>query len=178
MKEFIYFFSLVLIIILLGASCTPKTEKVIMDSKTGHKEEERAKDIVMMTEPFVVASIKTTPCYGRCPVYEATLFSDGRVLWNGKKFTKRTGRFEARVSREAVSSVQREIKARGIFFMEDSYPAQRKLFISDLPNTIITVSSGAQPKVITDNHEAPRDLIAFEDYLKTFFDDIDWDEGH
>ncbi len=180
MKGIIRNFALAIFAILITTNCTPKVEQIVKESNTTERDEQKAeanqkpKDIVMMTAPYVVAAIKTTPCYGKCPVYEATLYSDGKVTWFGKKFTERIGRFETKVSEEVVADVRSKIKEGGIFFLEDSYPSQRKLFITDLPNTVISISNGAQPKVITDNHGAPKNLLIFEDYLKAFFEGIDW----
>ena len=171
-----YFF---LITFLSLAACTPKvTEVVEKPSKNSPAEVKTAPLPFQPVKTYVVTSIKTTPCYGKCPVYEAKLYSNGKAVWIGKKFTKREGKFETSVSKDEIQEIREEAKLRGIFFMEDSYPAQRKLFITDLPNTIISISNGATPKVITNNHKAPKNLIAFEDYLKDFFENLDWgDKG-
>lgn len=172
--KFIGTFSIFILIAM--AACTPKVNQAIpaASSKDMKAEDEAMPMAIEPAKPYIIASIKTTPCYGHCPVYEAMLYSNGKAIYIGKKNTPRAGRFEIKVDKEVVKEVLDEAKTKGIFFLNDSYPSQRKLFIPDLPNTIISVSSGATPKVITNNHKAPKNLIDFENYLKGFFDGLDW----
>ena len=169
----IYFF---LFTILSLAACTPKVADKVAEQpiKNSPAQEQTSPQHFQPAKVYLVASIKTTPCYGQCPVYEAKLFSDGKAVWIGKKFTERMGTFTTKVSKEVVKDVLDNARDGGIFFLADSYPEKQSLFIPDLPNTIVSVSHGATPKVITHNHKAPNELIIFEQYLKELFENLDW----
>jgi hypothetical protein len=43
-----------------------------------------------------------TPCFGLCPDYSVSIFGDGTVLYEGRRFVKNKGERHGRVSIDAV----------------------------------------------------------------------------
>ncbi len=130
---------------------------------------------VVSAKPHLVASIKKTACYGKCPVFEAKFYSDGKATYHGKKFVDREGYYVAVIDEFIVSEIARKANEIGFFKLDETYPKNGRN-ITDLPNTITMVNDGIQKKSIINNHEAPANLQEFEQYLQSQIDKLEWTE--
>ena len=120
-----------------------------------------------VAEPVLV--FQRTPCYGRCPVYTATIFADGRVEYDGQRFVELLGKHTLTLPVATVNQLLAE--ARRIHFTElsDKY----KGYTTDLPATLITVHPVGQPaKSVYAEEDIPKNLQAYIDYLKATLDPL------
>lgn len=186
-----------LYVLLIGGfwcfSCTPKsTEKLQKTDQTeaeveilSEESEELAeqdttiaisKPIEEVPEPIkidLLASIKKTACYGKCPVFEAKVYSNGRVVYQGEQFVEKRGLYEAQVSPEWIADIRTYAISLGYFKMNDYFPDENNV-IADLPNTITFLQHKAVEKTITNNHNAPVQLTRFEDFFLQKLESLDW----
>lgn len=110
----------------------------------------------------VILSMERTPCYGDCPVYSIKLYSNGLLLYNGEKFTDKTGCFYGKVSDREINQFNTYILEAGFFDLENKYPAKDRA-PADLPNCILYFKSGNREKKIEDQHwETPQTLKTIE----------------
>lgn len=116
---------------------------------------------------------KKTPCYGTCPVYEVKIFSDGQVTWHGKRNVERTGWYESRVSREVLNQIREKVFEADFLALENQYPVSEPK-VADLPSTITYVRIGDMEKFVTNTHDAPEQLLTFEQYLQNLIDGLAW----
>lgn len=121
----------------------------------------------------LVARIKKSPCFGKCPVFEAVLYSDGSASYKGKKNVEMLGEYEAQASEELAKLILEKAETIKYFELEDTYPTSGRL-IKDIPNTVTELNKNGQKKQITNNHNAPQELQDFEKYLLTTFDSLNW----
>jgi hypothetical protein len=68
--------------------------------------------------------MERTGCYGTCPVYNLNVESNGKVLFEGKFYTKTTGKIESDLSKEKINQLITEIDIAGFFGLKDSYTGQ------------------------------------------------------
>ncbi len=124
-------------------------------------------------EPDLTVSLKKTACFGKCPSYEVKLYEDGRATYQGFAYTSKKGVYEAKAPADLYKKIAE--RARGIHLnaMSAQFPADRK-FITDIPQTISFIRLGGVEKRIVDNFDAPADLIAYEKFLESVFDSLDW----
>jgi len=122
---------------------------------------------------FVVASIKKTPCFGRCPVYEATLYSDNRVVYEGKQYTDRKGTFQAKISNSQLEDLIKAALAADYFALAENYPINGQR-IADLPSTITFLKIGDKENKVNNNHDAPQALRAYEQAFVRLLDSLQW----
>ena len=54
------------------------------------------------------------------------------------------------------------------------YPIEEKMYIPDLPNTIITIKEYGKRKTVIDNHNAPKELKDFELFLLEKFKEVEF----
>lgn len=175
--------------LLLG--CNPKTAQKVTTSEPEVEqphtalpdETEPPKDTTMpeqepVPEPeeekiTLITSIKKTPCYGRCPVFEAKIYSDGTMTWYGKRFVDKEGHYEAVAPPDFMAQIQGIANEVQYFVFDKAYPNGGKK-IADLPNTITYLNLDGKEQKIENNHDAPRELRAFEDFLMEMMERAEW----
>ena len=139
-------FLLLLSIFLYSSSC--KTNKVDLQHLENNGE--------------LILSMERTPCFGACAVYEMKLFSNGLLLYNGKRFTEKTGCCYRKASKEEVKSVTDYIASSGFFELENKYPVAGKA-PTDLPGSTLYFKHGNNEKTISERSwETPFLLIEIE----------------
>jgi len=182
------YFSLLFLLISICISCTPKktariektpeqVEEVVVVEEVPRVEEvfEEPEVVVIEHEAVeLIASIKKTPCFGKCPVFEIKLFSDGVVNYIGKKYVDKLGVFEASISVEEAKMLIADIANLGYFSLEENYPNNGQK-ISDLPNTITFVKNKTESHTITNNHQAPQSLNQIENLLLQKLEVLEYD---
>ena len=55
-----------------------------------------------------VITLERTVCFGTCPVYVLTIYSDGRVEYVGKRFVKKIGSAAGRITRQQLEELVME----------------------------------------------------------------------
>jgi hypothetical protein len=71
-------------------------------------------------------------CYGRCPIYDLTIESDGKVTFEGKSWTKIIGKAEDRLSEEKFKKLTDEIEKANFFSFDNAYNSESQ----NCPNTV------------------------------------------
>lgn len=137
------------------------------------EEEPEAVDEEEPPKTDLISSIKKTACYGKCAVFEAKIYSNGRVVYEGKQYVEKLGQFEAFASDEWISRLQNKALELGILAMNSHYP-EKANFIPDLPNTVTYLKSEGQEKTIVNNHNAPVSLSEYETFLLSLLEELEW----
>lgn len=125
------------------------------------------------TEPRLFASLKRTPCYGRCPVYEVQFYSNGQALYKGEQNVPLNGIYLGNVPDSTIQQILEKAMNIGFFSLSDFYPEKGEP-IADLPQSITYLNDGRQEKTIVNNHLAPVELIRFERFLDSLTNAIQW----
>lgn len=176
-----------LLVALLMADCSRKPaarqedkrsvdiDPIAVDTIPAGPEQPAAEGALLLpkTEPHLFASLKHTPCYGRCPVYEIQYYSNGQALYKGEKNVPRQGIYLGTVSDGAIKQIMKKARDINFFSLSGAYPEKGKP-IADLPQTIIYLNDGRQEKTIVNNHLAPVGLITFERFLDELAEEIQW----
>jgi hypothetical protein len=116
------------------------------------------------------ASIKRTPCYGRCPIYEAKIFSSGFVLYEGKRFVEKEGIFTTWLSEEQLQQITDKANELQFFDLEVEYDSP----VTDLPTTYTFIRNGAITKQVKNRVGGPDNLKAYESFLEGMLDAANW----
>lgn len=149
-------------------------EKTNTPSKTAiEPKKEIELPVPIEKEVKLMAKINRTPCFGKCPVFTIELFDNGIVKYNGIAFVDKKGIFTAKVTPEFIAKIQSKALSIKYLSLENKYPIA-PVVIADLPTTTTFIRIGEEGKQITDNFDAPRDLIDFENWLEHQFEKLDW----
>ncbi len=65
--------------------------------------------------------MEKTECLGSCPVYTLTIEPSGKVVFEGKFWTKIKGKAEDTLSEEKINNIIAEIDKANFFSLKDSY---------------------------------------------------------
>ena|ERR1019366_8234234 len=92
-----------------------------------------------------------TPCFGTCPDYSVSIFGDGTVLYEGRRFVKNKGERRGRVSIDAVRTLANRFISSDFFTLQSTYGDCG----SDLPTAVISIEWPGRSKTVTDCGEVP-----------------------
>lgn len=145
-------------LILLSSCCKKNTADTINGS--GHME------LLFETSelPYVVAYIKRTACFGKCPAYEARIYSDGKVTYRGQSNVEMLGNWEAKIELKRLNDIVKKAFDIKYFLLEDQYP-DPSVRITDVPTTFTGITCKGQKKNISNKFEGPEKLKVFEDEM-------------
>ncbi|WP_022822623.1 DUF6438 domain-containing protein [Hymenobacter norwichensis] len=111
--------------------------------------------------PVIV--FRKTPCFGTCPHYEASIYADGRVSYEGFKYAPVEGKRELKMAIKTVNNILAEARAARFTELQENYAAG----VSDLPSTVLTISPAIGPaKTVTVEGTAPVELQNLLSYVQ------------
>ena len=139
-----------------------KTDHVRFDMEEIKKRMEAADSIY--------ASIKRTPCYGRCPIYEAVIYKSGYVIYNGNRFVERIGKHKSRLTQDQLAQIATKANSIGYFELENKYDSP----VTDFPTTITAVNASGKSKTISNRVGGPDSLKEYEKYLDGLLNGLGW----
>lgn len=103
-----------------------------------------------------------TPCLGTCPSYEATVYTDGRVRYQGYDHVALTDSANFTLSKAELASLMAEIKALRTTPLRDTYLTQW----SDMPSTISTFyQNGKEVQSVKHQEGGPDALLQFQEKI-------------
>jgi hypothetical protein len=120
-----------------------------------------------------VASLARTTCYGNCPYYKVKIFSDGLLIYDGKKNVEHIGIHRARVSKDTVAMILRKAEEVDYTNFNIKYPV-KGIGIIDFPVCITMVRTTEGKKTIWNRNDSPQKLVEYEEFLDELLEDIDW----
>ncbi|MCC7465337.1 MAG: hypothetical protein IT261_03665 [Saprospiraceae bacterium] len=112
-----------------------------------------------------IAGYQKLSFFGECPTYSVAIYQDGTIDWNGLYFTNPLGKRSGKVTPETIKKLQDKARDMGFLKMQNAYPMDP---IADANGTIVFMILDGQPKQVTDNFGAPKELKE----LQKMFDDI------
>src|SRR5258708_3948269 len=70
-------------------------------------------------------TLERTACFGTCPVYKVTLYSDGKVAYEGKEFVKEVGERSGKISAADFQRLGQQAQQIGFFDLKDKYVTKK-----------------------------------------------------
>ena len=108
--------------------------------------------------PKIIISLEKTACFGRCPVFKIIIYNNGEALYNGRKFVKKVGEYDLKVSKREIDKILSKAKKIGFNNLKNEYSER----ITDLPTTYIMINN----KKIKDYYGAPSKLKDLEKMIE------------
>lgn len=98
-------------------------------------------------------TIERTACYGHCPVYRFTLYSDGRYVWQGREHVAVVGTARGWMDPSAYTAAMQRLKAARYLEFKDGYPLEDndkncEIMATDNPSVRVVVATASRPKTI------------------------------
>jgi hypothetical protein len=102
-------------------------------------------------------NMQKTGCYGRCPVYDAAIYPDGTVAYNGDENVSRIGYYEFKLTKNELNDVKRQIDDLDVLNLSNVYDGD----ITDVPTTILTFYLDGAAKRVRARYNIPPKLTMF-----------------
>lgn len=113
----------------------------------------------------VAVTLERGACFGTCPIYKVTIYTDGTVVYEGERFVETEGTHTTTIEPEVVQQLIEGFEAAGYFDWEDEYT---EMNVTDLPTIITSVTRNGETKRITrytGDSNAPIELPYLESWI-------------
>src|SRR5690606_33258468 len=113
----------------------------------------------------IVVTLERGACFGTCPIYKVTIYTDGTVVYEGERFVETEGTHTTTIEPEVVQQLIEGFEAAGYFDWEDEYT---EMNVTDLPTIITSVTRDGETKRITrytGDSNAPIELPYLESWI-------------
>ncbi|WP_415837241.1 DUF6438 domain-containing protein [Pontibacter korlensis] len=105
--------------------------------------------------PQELLLFQKTPCYGTCPAYNATFYSDGTVLYEGLRYVPVQDTLSLRLTKNQLQEVQATLKDLNHTSLENNYLST----FTDIPSSYLTFyKDNKEVKRIKHQQEGPEKL--------------------
>ncbi len=111
----------------------------------------------------ILIRLQRTACFGRCPIYIASIYPSGKVIYQGEKWVEKEGNFEARMSQANLELILAKANEIDFFALQNAYDSQ---YVSDLPSAIISLRNENGVKVVVNRYQGPEKLAEFTQFIE------------
>lgn len=118
----------------------------------------------------VVAAIEKGSCFGKCPVYAMRIDNKGKVMYEGRRNTKKLGKYTKQLTKKELKAVVKAFEAADFMSLPNEYPSD----IPDLPSTMLYYSNGTTNKEVVGKTTRPANVMQIQYMLEKIADSEDW----
>jgi hypothetical protein len=104
---------------------------------------------------------ETGMCFGRCPVYSATILGDGKIMYDGRRFTDREGIWVGGISRDKLCDLLTLIRQADL----SSVPAESLDNVPDAPVAELRIVYMGKERTYKWNMGTPDALKPIRDFM-------------
>ncbi len=140
---------------------------ILMSQKCDHTEDGHDGG----NHPFIM--VKTTGCYGTCPIYTFKITDKGIANYEGMRFVSVEGKKEKRYTKKQVEGLFQAFENGDFFSYKDEYKGN----ITDLPSTYLTYNDSKKEKTIHLYYQVPEKLKSLSNLVKSFANSEGWVKG-
>lgn len=122
----------------------------------------------------IAVTLERGVCFGTCPAYSITIYTDGTVVYKGDRFVAAEGTRTLTLEPEVVAKLVAEIANLGYFEWADEYT---EMTVTDLPTIITSVTLNGETKQITryaGDSSAPLALPYIETWIDLVTTSAQW----
>lgn len=103
-----------------------------------------------------VFELKTSPCFGECPVFQLQVYHNGVATFKGESFTEKEGTWINKFEKSKITDFAEKLRNIHFFKLNDVYDNPG---VSDLASTYITFRDGKNEKTINCRFDVPDNLL-------------------
>ena len=132
------------------------------------------KEITDYLDKKPLVKMRKTPCFGRCPYFEVSIYDDGLVVYDGMKFVEKIGKYSSFINKKKVALIEDYIRRVDFFSFEKEYDAR----VTDLPSVIIEVNYQNKNHKVKGRYRIPEKFKMFTKFIDNILLEIDsWDKA-
>jgi hypothetical protein len=122
-------------------------------------------------ENITEISLERTECYGICSIYTVTFYSDGRAIFEGRKYIQPLGIHHAEILPGQFRQLALAALDIGYFDLAETYAA----LVTDLPTVYTSIVRGGERKVVKNyGNSGPPRLWLLEEQIDIVREELRW----
>lgn len=107
------------------------------------------------SNPVVVLFYERTPCFGMCPSFNLTVYSNGKATYEGKNFVDHIGFYQSQWDATALQNIMTAAEKINYFSLADRYDQQG---VTDLPTVRTRLLKDGNLKEVANRYKGPKEL--------------------
>ncbi len=163
----------VLLVVAIAFACNTPKPSTTEQKPPPPKEEETP---TLTSESVKLFELTKTPCFGMCPVFTYTIYSDGKTEYSGKRWVDKMGLHTKQLSKADFNAIKKAFAETKLAGYDDMYKNQ----IMDLPNWKISEFTDGNRKDVVGYQNMPepvKELVKQMDALADATDGWKAQEG-
>lgn len=148
----------------------PEDNANVQETRTVEQVGTPVMELPQVPADSVFFQLDRTPCFGSCPVFKVVVKGNGDAVYTGRRFAPREGIFTGKLTAAQMAELRKMADEAGFFGMEDRYDGQ----VTDLPSTIIRMSSGGRTKKVVGRVGPPVAFKEFAKFAEGLFEQVQW----
>ena len=104
---------------------------------------------------------ETGMCFGKCPVYSATILGDGKIMYDGRRFTEREGIWMGAIGRDKLCDLLTLIRQANL----STVPSESLDNVPDAPVSELRIVLQGKERICKWNMGTPDPLKAIRDFM-------------
>ena len=113
--------------------------------------------------------MKKTPCFGKCPYFEVSIFNDGSIRYEGFKFVDMMGVYTSQINKKKIALIEDYIRQSDFFSLDEIYDAR----VTDLPSIIIEVNLNGRYHKVKGRYRIPDNFKMFTKFIDNLLLGVD-----
>lgn len=109
-------------------------------------------------------------CFGSCPVYSLEIDNQGNALYDGKRFTDKSGVHKYKLSTEQFKQVTDQLTLMNFFALQDNFKSN----VADLPTVTIAHTHRGLSKSISGKDTRPKRVLELQKILEEIAQGDGW----
>ena len=165
-------------IILTSASISCKSSKNVTETSSDNIEATEASTTVTtekevtLIERTVFATIHRGACYGSCPTYKMTIYSDRSVEYEGIRAVELIGKYTSTISQKEYDQFIETAEFIEYMNLEDVYDSP----ITDIPGTRTSIVIEGVRKEVYRRYQYPKRILKFEELFDNVMKSAKWEK--
>jgi hypothetical protein len=124
----------------------------------------------------VTITLERTECFGTCPAYGLTIYGNGSVIYEGKRFVRVQGIMRTTISEDKIEQLISEFLNIDYFSLKNSYEERNA---TDMPSAFTSLTIAGDKKIVRHYHgdlSAPKELTELENKIDDIVNTTQWIE--
>lgn len=111
----------------------------------------------------VIVQFARQACFGKCPIYNFSVYENGLLVYNGERFVEKEGAFYQVLSKSIVKDLVDTFEKSSFQTFSETYPIDNSA-PSDLPSVLLSYrnKAGKVKKVSSKGGQTPEELILLQ----------------
>lgn len=144
-----------------------------LSCKTGSKT--AATETGAMHPDSVFATLERSPCFGRCPSFNATIYNNGKAVYQGHSSVNKLGKWTGTVTTEQMKTLTAKAIEIRLDTLNDSYVNK---YLVDFPGHGVSIlMNGKLKKIEVMETEVPVSIHTFENLVEEILNQVDWKQA-